>query len=98
MSDCALFPASLSRNRVWSVWAGKESHLSLVDGAFTRIRPRVQPFPFLELVGVVIYGLVTVIHTQRIAPLPRFWSVILLRWGRMSLPNLGRLETVDLTQ
>lgn len=62
MSDCALFPASPSRNRVWSVWADKESHLSLVGRTFTCICLRVQPFLFLDLVGVIIYGLATVIH------------------------------------
>jgi len=44
------------------VWAGKESHLSLVGEAFTRIRPRVQPRPFVDLVGKVMYGLDTVFH------------------------------------
>ena len=37
---------SLSRNRVWSAWADRESYLSLADGAFTRIYPRVQPCPY----------------------------------------------------
>ncbi|HEY9830920.1 MAG TPA: hypothetical protein V6D26_10090 [Stenomitos sp.] len=64
MSDYALFPASPSRNRVWSVWADKESQLSRLGGAFTRIRPKVQPTLLLVLVGVIIYGLATVIrHT-----------------------------------
>ena len=49
MSDCVLFPASPSRYRVWSVWADKESYLSLVDGTYTHIRPRVQPFPVIGL-------------------------------------------------
>ncbi|MEG4121911.1 hypothetical protein QUA43_31180, partial [Microcoleus sp. N9_B4] len=43
MSDCALFPASLSENRARSVWAGKESCLSLAEGTCTLITPRVQP-------------------------------------------------------
>ncbi|MEG4534774.1 hypothetical protein [Microcoleus sp. D2_18a_D3] len=43
MSDCVLFPASLSKNRAWSVWADRESYLSLAEGACTLIRPRVQP-------------------------------------------------------
>ena len=43
MSDCVLFPASLSKNRAWSVWADRESYLSLAEGAYTLIRPRVQP-------------------------------------------------------
>ena len=37
MSGCALFPASSSRYRVWSMWADRESYLSLVGGTFTRI-------------------------------------------------------------
>ena len=49
MSDCVLFPASTSRIRVGSSWAGKESYLSLVDGTCTHIRPRVQPFPIVGL-------------------------------------------------
>ncbi len=44
-----LFPASTSRIRVGSSWAGKESYLSLVDGTCTHIRPRVQPFPIVGL-------------------------------------------------
>ncbi|MCC5601049.1 hypothetical protein [Nostoc favosum] len=67
MSDCALFPASLSRNRVWLVWTDKESHLSHVGRTFTCIYLRVQPSLFLDLVGGVIYGLITVIHPHRIA-------------------------------
>ncbi|MEG4397179.1 phytochelatin synthase family protein [Microcoleus sp. BROC3] len=43
MSDCVLFPASLSKNRAWSVWADRESYLSLAEGTCTLIRPRVQP-------------------------------------------------------
>ncbi|MEG5176335.1 hypothetical protein, partial [Microcoleus sp. B3-D7] len=43
MSDCVLFPASLSENRAWSVWADRESYLSLAEGTCTLIRPRVQP-------------------------------------------------------
>ncbi|KRH96014.1 hypothetical protein CEP10_18290 [Cylindrospermopsis raciborskii S07] len=43
MSDCTLFPASPSSYRVWSVWADRESHLSLADGTFTHIQLRVQP-------------------------------------------------------
>jgi hypothetical protein len=62
MSDCALFPASPSKNRVWSVWADKESHLSLVGRTFTCIPLRVQPFLFLNWAGVIIYGLITEIH------------------------------------
>ena len=31
------------------MWAGRESYLSLVDGTFTHIRPRVQPFSMLGL-------------------------------------------------
>ncbi|MBD2197204.1 MULTISPECIES: hypothetical protein [Calothrix] len=64
MSDCALFPASLSRNRVWSVWADKESQLSLLGGAFIRIRPRVQPLVTVICcrVGVIMCGLITAIH------------------------------------
>ncbi|MDD1438182.1 hypothetical protein MEN24_17885, partial [Dolichospermum sp. ST_sed10] len=46
---CVLFPASPSRNRVWSVWADRESYLSLADGIFTHIRPRVQPFSMIGL-------------------------------------------------
>ncbi len=75
MSDSALFPALPSTNRVWSVWAGRESQLSLLDRIFTCIRPRVQPLLLLDLVGEFIYGLLTVIHFQRIAlvtPLERF--------------------------
>ncbi|HEY9636429.1 MAG TPA: hypothetical protein V6D14_23700 [Coleofasciculaceae cyanobacterium] len=53
MSDCALFPASPSRNRVWSVWADRESHLSLVGRACTCIRPRVQPFGWRDYLRVV---------------------------------------------
>ena len=49
MSDCVLFPASTSRNRVGSSWAGRESYLSLVDGTFTHIKPRVQPFSISRL-------------------------------------------------
>jgi hypothetical protein len=49
MSDCALFPASPSRYRVWSVWADRDSYLSLVDGTFTHIRPRVQPLSMTGL-------------------------------------------------
>jgi hypothetical protein len=49
MSDCVLFPASISRNRVGSSWADRESYLSLVDGTYTRIRPRVQPFSIARL-------------------------------------------------
>ncbi|WP_217385696.1 hypothetical protein, partial [Dolichospermum sp. UHCC 0259] len=49
MSDYALFPALTSRNRVGSSWAGRESYLSLVDGACTHIRPRVQPFSIARL-------------------------------------------------
>ncbi len=62
MSDCALFPASPPENRVRLVWADRDSHLSLVGGTLTRISPRVQPSPFLVLVGEVVYGLGTVIH------------------------------------
>src|SRR4028119_1207767 len=43
MSGCVLFPASLSKNRAWSVWAGRESCLSLAEGTCTLIRPKVQP-------------------------------------------------------
>ncbi|MEG4373630.1 hypothetical protein QUB29_29725, partial [Microcoleus sp. B4b_D2] len=43
MSDCVLFPASLSKNRAWSVWADRESYLSLAEGTCTLIKPRVQP-------------------------------------------------------
>ena len=67
MSDSALFPASPSRKRVWSVWAGQESQLNLLDRIFTCIRPRVQPLLLLDLVGEFVYGLVTVIPSQRIA-------------------------------
>ncbi|WP_236630420.1 hypothetical protein, partial [Aphanizomenon flos-aquae] len=49
MSDCALFPALTSRNRVGSSWADRESYLSLADGTFTHIRPRVQPFSISRL-------------------------------------------------
>jgi hypothetical protein len=52
-------------------WVAKESHLSQVGRTFTCIYLRVQPFLFLDLVGEVIYGLITVIHSHRIArPLP----------------------------
>jgi hypothetical protein len=40
----------------------RESYLSLIDGTFTRIRPRVQPFLLLDWVGSVMYGLDTVIR------------------------------------
>ncbi|MEG4388164.1 hypothetical protein QUA44_17010 [Microcoleus sp. N9_A2] len=43
MSDCVQLRASLSKNRAWSVWAGRESYLSLAEGTCTLIRPRVQP-------------------------------------------------------
>src|SRR5919199_4700704 len=66
MSDCVLSPASPSRNRVCSVWADKESRLSLTGRAFTCIRLGVQS-TLSQLIGVFIYGLITVIHTQRIA-------------------------------
>ena len=49
MSDCVLYLASTSRNRVGSSWADRESYLSLVDGTFTHIRPRVQPFSMIGL-------------------------------------------------
>ncbi|MBM0744638.1 hypothetical protein JOY44_24035 [Phormidium sp. CLA17] len=76
MSDCALLPASPSRNRVWSVWADKESYLSLVGRTCTCIRPRVQPSLLLDLVGEVIYGLVTVIHlTTNRTPIYEVWSI-----------------------
>jgi hypothetical protein len=58
MSDCVLFPASTSRNRVGSSWAGRESYLSLVDGTCTHIRPRVQPFP------VVGFGWLVYVRTE----------------------------------
>jgi len=49
MSDCVLFPALTSRNRVGLSWADRESYLSLVDGTFTHIKPRVQPFSMIGL-------------------------------------------------
>ncbi len=57
MSDSTLFPALPSSIRVWSVWTGRESQLSLLDRIFTCIRPRVQPPLLLDLVGKFIYGL-----------------------------------------
>ena len=52
MSDCVLFPASLPKNRAWSVWADRESYLSLAEGAYTLIRPRVQPCGWKRYVRV----------------------------------------------
>lgn len=44
LSDCAQLRASLYKNRACSVWAGKESILSLNGRTCTYIKPRVQPF------------------------------------------------------
>jgi len=52
MSGCVLFPASLSKNRAWSVWADRESYLSLAEGTYTLIRPRVQPCGWKRYVRV----------------------------------------------
>jgi len=52
--------------RVYSVGADKESYLSLIGRTFTFINQVVQ-LRFIILVGAVIYGLNTEIHTQRIA-------------------------------
>src|SRR4028118_614892 len=59
MSDCALFPASLSKNRAWSVWADRESYLSLAEGTCTLIKPRVQPCSWKRYVRAF-----TVIHVS----------------------------------
>ncbi|MEG3968706.1 hypothetical protein QUA00_13925 [Microcoleus sp. T2B6] len=59
MSDCVLFPASLSKNRAWSVWADRESYLSLVEGTCTLISPRVQPCGWKRYVRTF-----TVIHVS----------------------------------
>ncbi len=69
MSDCVLFPASLSKNRAWSVWADRESYLSLVEGTCTPIRPRVQPCGWKSYVRTftVIYS-----STNRTVPLFSF--------------------------
>ena len=48
--------------RVRSVWAGKESPLSLRGRAFTFILSEVQPFVFIRKVGMLMCGLVTVIQ------------------------------------
>ncbi|MEC4816979.1 MAG: hypothetical protein SAK29_27470 [Scytonema sp. PMC 1069.18] len=51
--------------RVYSVWADKELHLSLMSGTFTHIRPKVQPLMTVicRQVGWLMYGLVTVIQS-----------------------------------
>jgi hypothetical protein len=49
------------------VWAGKESILSLDDGAYTHIIWTVK-LALVDLALAVMYGLVTVIHAKRIAP------------------------------
>ncbi|MEG4397335.1 hypothetical protein [Microcoleus sp. BROC3] len=59
MSDCVLFPASLSKNRAWSVWADRESCLSLAEGICTLISPRVQPCGWKRYVRTF-----TVIHAS----------------------------------
>jgi hypothetical protein len=53
------------------VWAVKESSLSLRGRTFTYIKGIVQPLNCIMYrcqVGKFIYGLITVIHLQRIAP------------------------------
>jgi len=60
--------------------ADKESQLSLLDGAFTRILPRVQPVLLLGLVGVIIYGLITVIHHTTNRTL-----ILRCKWGLSSI-------------
>jgi hypothetical protein len=62
-----LFPASPCKKRVYSVWAGKESILSLDDGAYTHIIWTVK-LALVDLALAVMYGLVAVIHAKRIAP------------------------------
>ena len=52
------------------MWAGQESILSLDGGAFTLILWTVK-LVLGDLAPAVIYGLVTVIHAERIAH-PRF--------------------------
>ncbi|MBA2750348.1 MAG: hypothetical protein H0U45_16860 [Tatlockia sp.] len=52
----ALFPASLYKNRACSLWAGKESRLSLTGRACTYINLGVQ-LDLGVLAGVVMYGL-----------------------------------------
>lgn len=47
-STLAVFRKFISRNQARSVWADRESYLSLIEGIFTRIRPRVQPFLSLD--------------------------------------------------
>ena len=49
------------------MWAGQESVLSLDGGAFTLILWTVK-LVLGDLAPAVIYGLVTVIHAERIAP------------------------------
>ncbi|MGM3309611.1 hypothetical protein ACSQ6I_27130 [Anabaena sp. WFMT] len=44
-----LFRGDVQKTPVGSSWADRESYLSLVDGTFTHIRPRVQPFSMIGL-------------------------------------------------
>jgi hypothetical protein len=88
MSDCALFPASPCKKRVYSVWADKESVLSLDGRAFTFIVWTVK-LVLQDLALAVIYGLITVIHAKRIAradrvniiPVPMPNRVGFREWG-----------------
>ncbi|MBR8838160.1 MAG: hypothetical protein DSM106950_30200 [Stigonema ocellatum SAG 48.90 = DSM 106950] len=97
LSDCALSPASSSRNRVWSTWADRESHLNLVDGTFTRIRPEVQPLMTVICcqVGGVMYGLDTVIHptTNRTSFHHTVWQTIVYSMADNSI-QYGRQECI----